>query len=384
MFSVLPYEKKFRNIKNIPDDNIKSVQDLIFYLRKINKDKRTINLVIPGNAGQPGGGRGGKIYIVTKKWLIQKFENGKNKLKLFYKAKGLNLDDTKVKLIFNKKLEMFKTILLKFVDCYFKYINVGKYELITQMTKCMENDSKNQKLKLKFEYEVTEFKKYLDAELNPRYHPMNNLPLEEQMMDAWLNHIKDNRDKKKEYQKISNKWGIYRYADNDCFDEKQSSRQLQLHPVTIQQINYKSNYNYTDISEDKNIYALNKYGICYAVNDVELNFKAFQYIVNLLFTFAPNYNDNFPSGKATLEPFDPYSDYGKLCLKACISAILKTVEKNSILILPHLGSGVNLGEFKKNPPEFHLKFLEFIDGIIESDDDIKKKELTIYVFQRKF
>jgi hypothetical protein len=140
----------------------------------------------------------------------------------------------------------------------------------------------------------------------------NHSPLEEKIMEKWLRNVNDNNRIYRE--KIGKKWGLYNTTSE-----------------TIQGIDYKL--------ENKN--STFKYGKCFTVDNISLNIndKTINNI-NLLFTFAPNYEKTFPSGEKTLEPLTDIK-YKRDALTACIKACLTNVSNDSIVIIPHLGAGVN-------------------------------------------
>jgi hypothetical protein len=159
-------------------------------------------------------------------------------------------------------------------------------------------------------------------------------PLEEQIMEKWLREVDDNdiiyRDS------IGKKWGLY---NNSTYD-------------TIQGINYTI--------ENKD--ATKKYGKCFNVDNISLNINDSTINnINLLFTFAPNYNKTFPSGEKTKEPVTDIN-YKRDALTACIKECLTSVLSNSIVIIPHLGAGVNQCYISNLQDTINLKKIKVSDS----------------------
>jgi hypothetical protein len=159
----------------------------------------------------------------------------------------------------------------------------------------------------------------------------NKTPLEEQIIQKWLGtlHRNDQEKANKIYRKqIGTKWGL-------LYDKSVK---------TIQHIDYTN----------KTLKPEQKYKFCHRVEHIMLD----DIYVDLLFTFAPNFNNdpNRPTMYFTCEPPNNNNLYYKRqALKTSIMTCLLNAKPGHILI-PYLGGGVN--QCFLVPDEFLKLFLQ--------------------------
>lgn len=150
---------------------------------------------------------------------------------------------------------------------------------------------------------------------------INKKPLEEQIIRACFGELykNDKENANKIFREnIGNKWGLL---------YKKSVR-------TKQKINYTSKY----------LLAETKYNLAYKVMDIKL----YNTHVDLLFTFAPNFNNGivdgiikYPTLYYTCEP--PENNNLKYKIKALKTSIIKCllIADSGYILIPYLGGGVN-------------------------------------------
>jgi len=207
------------------------------------------------------------------------------------------------------------------------------------------------------------------------------IPVEEAIMEKMFKiplYNKYDIDRANQFfaEKIGLKWG---FIKSSTYIKSYNPLRIirSYNPFTIQGIDYTIPMpNNPDI----------KYNKCFKVQNIKID----NVNVNLLFTFAPNYNHKFPSGKATLEPINtPY--FKKEALKWCIRSCINKCT-NGYLIIPHLGAGVNkcflVNKYKnkqKNREMNKFEFIKLVHEVVHEPRIYKNfKFLVIYIlFFRK-
>ena len=108
--------------------------------------------------------------------------------------------------------------------------------------------------------------------------------------------------------------------------------------------------------------------------------------INLLFTFAPNYNLDYSTMRRTVQEFtenfkkggtQSKLEFNKSAIKYCIHNCLTKCKENSLVLIPKLGAGVNRAYITNNKEDSDEAFMELIQSVIDSNPKIKGKNLTI-------
>lgn len=282
------------SIFSCPNDcnNISEIFEQLSYIDQKLRKKfpgNIISIIVPGNAGRPGGSRGARLYDILFNILEQD----------------------------PSQLDLYNTDCKQFI--------------------------KENILKINNKICLTDFD--------------GTPPVEELIISKWL----DELDCKNiiYLHTIGLRWGLYKYIING------STKTLATD--TLQNIDYTKKNN--------NPY---KYNLCFSVRNI-ITDNSF---VDLLFTFAPNYNSSRPTLKATCDP-NTDIEYKKLALKNCIYACLKKA-KPGYIILPHLGSGVNKCYLDNDKDLNKIEYMKIVVDVCNFEE-FKDKFMKIYVmfYQKK-
>jgi len=353
--NVMKDEISQHSIIHINEDIFKTLE---YYMNpKLYKQK--IYVIVPGNAGLPGGGHGTHLsHTLNKFWaLCNKDEKPRDEdhKKLVITVINYLYEKSQVKNLFNdggidiiisniKREELLQDLNIEDLDVKLKVL-----------LKCLSNhklfDIKNDK----------------------------KTPLEEQIMRKWLLDIYSKSEEKANIifcETIGFKWGLM--YDSPCIGKSRYDI-----------IDEKCKYNIQDIEYTKPDYDPSKYNLSYLIENVKLNVNLSD--INLLFTFAPNYatkhRDNTPfiSGILTEQKFKDENNnnndkinFNKIAIRNCIDACLDKCEKESIVLIPKLGYGVNKCYITHDVTKSDFMFMKIIEEIINFKYS-KKNLRIIYV-----
>jgi len=344
----IKYKKKYLELKggaitkignsiihSCPEDciNISNIFDQIESIntrnnKKSEENRKPLYLIVPGNAGQPGGGHGYKLYtngphhdslyIILAKKILEQL--------------GISLEEI------NYIINQIKNNNYKDIINYYNFIDI----VILHYYKNIESLKFDVKIENKYIHTINEeIYQIIYDNVTPFKLDDKKSPLEEQIMEKWLC-LKGLHHQKLEYLKIATKWGLYKNR-NDF-----------LIATTIQGIDYTKD----TLTCNPSIYDRS-----FEVKDISLSYKkekeGTEELINiekisLLFTFAPNFSteikyftteqgqDKCVFGRPILNEDDYKYRYQCIynCIKSCFESICKTTTKANIF-LPFLGRGVN-------------------------------------------
>ena len=354
--------------------------DLFLFLQN-NKsifNGKKIYVVVPGNAGQPGGGHGFKLYnsyYLFQEELQKIFEIKKKKLlnEIYEIMKAIDLSD-----VYLSK-EQLKTITYDYKNLESKSDDYKNLE--SKLMKKLNNIPTNLSTQINKEQivQIVQMIIYLIININLQQIEKFKTPLEEQI----IRRLDSNTFN---YHMIATSWGLYKSYEKETTDkvieyvEKEDINGEIINGKIITSTLQKVDYTNENVKVN--------YKICFEVKNVlmdiseRINVDGFEKIkendlipVNLLFTFAPNHSNGYnikakntyPSLAATFDNHNIH-EYNKEALKNCIRACVEKIDKSplipKIICIPHIGSGINacyISEPKDNQSEFKKLVLTVIE-----------------------
>ena len=367
-------------------------ETLKYYMGKKSK----IYVIVPGNAGLPGGGHGMHLSKTLKTfWDLCEGDEKIND------EDEKTSDENHKKLVITVINYLYKNSM---VGLLFVEKGIDKIISDIESKKLLKNLNGVQKLDIKLIQLLNCLSK----------HTLNNInddtknPLEEQIMRKWLRKIYIKSKKEEEQpneadklfcETIGFRWGLMHELKNNKKEKFKYDIEDEKFKYDIE--DEKSKYNiqdkeYTNPDNIQNEEYTNpdngasKYKLSYLIENVKFDDNVSDSSINLLFTFAPNYatehSDNKPflTGIQTEQKFiEGYSNENKIkfnnmAIAYCIDDCLSKCEEGSIVLIPKLGYGVNKCYITSNKSEnSDLMFMKIIEETINSNCKHREKMLTI-------